>query len=169
MTLAAAVIGVGCGGSGDDEDTYSVEADTTVTTAAVAKASYIPRINFICRKAWREISDNFAEYSSWQSPGMPERKRFEVTARESLIAGIVFYIFDGIYNLGAPQGEEREVENVIGTMQSASERGQKRLAPVSSISDVTDLYGEYNERARRYGLNECLVDKARLRTLKLES
>jgi hypothetical protein len=165
--LAAALIASGCGSS--DSETYSVSADTVVTTATIAKAGYVPRINAICRKAWPVISENFALYSRTQSPGAPERKRFESPARESLIAGIVFYIFDGIYNLGAPKGEEREVEKVIGTMQSASERGQKRLAPVSSVSEVADLYGEYNQRARRYGLDECLVDEARLRKLKLES
>ena len=173
MALALTVPVVGCGGSGAGSEgggtTYNVEADTTVTTAKIAKAGYVPRVNAICRKAWRVISENFAQYSSWQKPNAPERKRFENSVRESLTAGIVFHIFDNIYNLGAPKGEEGEVEEIIGTMQSASERAQKGLAPVSTISDVADLYSEYNQRARRYGFDECLVDEARLRTLELET
>ena len=166
IALAAASIAAGCGG-GDGESTYSVEADTTVTTASIAKAAYVPRVNAICRKAWREIAENFTEYSRAQEPGTPRQKLFEDSVRESLIAGIEFSLFDEIYRLGAPAGEEGAVEGIIGTMQSASERGQKGLASVASVSAVTDLYDEYNQRARRYGLRECLVDDARLRALKL--
>jgi len=153
----------GCGSSGPS--TYSVEADTTVTVAKIPTASYVPRINRICRKAWGVILANFAKYSRGQDPRAPRRERFAEAVRLSLAAGIVFHIFDEIYDLGAPFGRARDVEGIIGTMQSASERAEKGLAPVSDVAKVTELYDEYNQRAHRYGLDECLVDEARLRPL----
>jgi hypothetical protein len=169
LTAAIAVaVSAGCGGDSESQ-TYSVEAATTVTTAPVAKAGYVSRINKMCREAWVVIYDNFAEYSSWQNSKLDETKRFSDSVRSSLIPGIVFHIFDEIHNLGAPPGEKREVEEMIGSMQSASERGEKKLAPVSSIAQVTDLYDEYNQRASRYGFANCLIDEAHLRKLELET
>lgn len=167
MAAIAATV-AGCGGSNSNDGegtTYSVEANTVVTTSSIAKAHYVPRINRLCRKAWGIILSNFTEYSSVQDPKVPKRKRFEEAVQLSLLAGIVFHIFDGIYNFGVPEGEEREVEEIIGSLESAAERGQKKLAPVSSIPLIVELFGEYNERAEGYGLDECLVDEARLQQL----
>lgn len=163
VATATALAGSGCGGSsGAAENTYSVEADTVVTTASFAKAQLVPRINKICRQAWVVITDNFTEYSSWHNSKKGPPRRFAEAVRLSLLAGIQFHIFDGIYRLGAPQGEEPEVEAIIGSMQSANERGMKQLAPVSSIAQISELYGDYNQRARRFGIDDCLVDEARL-------
>ena len=82
-------------------------------------------------------------------------------------AVIDFHIFDSIRILGAPQGEEREIEEIIGPMQSAVERGQKKLVPVSSVAQVSTLFGEYNRRARQYGLDDCLVDESHLKKLEV--
>lgn len=166
VAILAAVVGAGCGDS-SGAASYNVVADTTVTTASFPKAQLVPRINKICRNAWGTILDNFTEFSRWQDPKMPERKRFEEAVQLSLTAGIVFHVFDSIYRMGAPPSEKRRVEEIIGAQQSASERGQKGLAPVSSIAQVEELYGEYNQLARSYGLDECLVDEARLKKLEL--
>jgi hypothetical protein len=164
----------GCGGessSGDElsshSDTYDVEADTTMTTAAnLDQAEFLARTEEICRRAWKPILKNFAEYSSWQHRKMPERKRFVEAVQLTLLASIDFYIFDEIYNLGAPKGEERETEEIIGTMQSAVERGQKKLEPIASVAQIVNLFDEYNRRASRYGLSdECLVDEPHLRPI----
>jgi hypothetical protein len=162
----------GCGGdsggaSAEGGHAYSVEADTTVTTANIAKARFIPRVNKICRQAWVVILSNFTEYSETQDPKLSKRARFAEAVQLSLMAGIDFHIFDLIYRLGAPPGEERETEKIIGSMQSAVEQGEKRLVPISSVAQVAALFGDYNQRARRYGLDDCLVDNARLRKLKL--
>jgi hypothetical protein len=144
-----------------------VEASTTVTTANLTKAQFIPRVNKICRQAWVIILDNFTQFSSGQDPNVSEKKRFAEAVQLSLLAGIDFHIFDEIYDLGAPRGEEREIEEMIGSMQSAVERGQKRLVPISSVQQVSKLFDDYNKRARQYGLDDCLVDEAQLGELKL--
>jgi hypothetical protein len=176
MTAASATLVAACGGgsgdqtsssgqTGSSDQTYSVESDTTVTTASIAQSKYVPRINRICRKAWGVIVNNFAEYSKWQNPAFSARRRFIEAVRLSLIAGLTFYIFDPIHRMGAPRGEESEMEEVAGALQSASERAGKGLAPVSSVAQVAALYGDYNQRARAYGLDDCLVDAAHLKPI----
>jgi hypothetical protein len=160
--IAAAVfaaIVAGCGSSSSAGDqTYSVEADTTMTTANIGKAQFISRVNKICRQAWRIIISNFAEYSDTQDPKLSKKARFAEGLHLSLLAGIDFHIFDNIYRLGAPPGEEREAERIIGALQSADERGRKYLVPLATVDQAVELFGEYNQRARRYGLTDCLVD-----------
>jgi hypothetical protein len=169
MAFGAAV--AGCGGdNGDatasDDQGYSVEADTTMTTANLDKAQFVSRVNKICRKSWPIVVHNFAEYSETQDPRFSKKARFAQALHLSLLAGIDFYIFDGIYNLGAPPGQERQVEEIIGPFQSAVERGQKELVPLSSRAQAVALFDDYNQRARQYGLTDCLVDKERLQEIK---
>lgn len=168
--MAGAV--AGCGGSsgdasGNSGQTYSVVADTTVTTGEVAPANYVPQINEICRKAWVTIVNNFKDYSSWHKEDGSKKKRFIESVQLSLLAGIEFHIFDSIYRLGTPPGEEHEVEEIIGPLQSAIERGQRSLAPVASKAQVEALFDEYNQRARLYGFDDCLVDMAHLKEIKV--
>lgn len=133
-----------------------------MTTGALAKAQFISRVNEVCRKAWGRIAHNFSEYSETQDPTLGKRARFAEAVQLSLLAGIDFDIFDSIYRLGAPPGEERQIEEIIGPMQSAVERGEKRLVPLSSVALVAKLFGDYDRRARQYGLTECIVNGARL-------
>lgn len=166
LIAAIAVIAAGCGGSSSSADagnqTYSVEAETTMTTANVSKAQFVSQANKLCREAWVTILRNFAEYSGWHETKTNKKKNFVESVQLSLLAGIEFHIFDEIRNLGSPQGEEQAIEEIIGPMQSAIERGQKKLAPISSVAKVSKLFGEYDQLARRYGLDDCLVDTAHL-------
>jgi hypothetical protein len=167
ILAALAALAAGCGGSSHEARIYSVEADTTMTTASTAKARYVPRINRICRKVWPVIFRNWTEYVRSTDRGKNEspRERFAGAARTPLIAGVTYYIFDRIHTIGAPPGDKREVEKIIGAMQSASERGEKKLVPVNTIAQVAELYGKYNRLARAYGFDDCLVNEARLGSL----
>lgn len=165
VVIAAVAIGSGCGG--DDSETaegsgFKVLASTTVTTGSLpTKARFVARVNQICRNGWKVILQNFREYSGWQSPRMSEEERFAKSVRLSYLAGVDFHIFDEIYNLGAPEGEEKNAEDIIGTMQIAVERGQ-RVVSVPTTDELVALFADYNEIAREYGLDECLIEDSHL-------
>jgi len=165
MLIAMVVIVAGCGGGSSDADgqTYSVEANTTIFPGDLTKAKFIPRVNKICRQAWVTVLGNWDEYSSTQDSRLSEKARFADAVQLSLMAGIEFHIFDNIYQTGEPQGGGHDVERMIGTLQSAIERGQKKLAPIGSVAQITELFGDYNQLASRYGLSDCLVDQQHLR------
>jgi hypothetical protein len=167
----AAILG-GCGGSSSadaggqstGEHTYSVESDTTLNTSSISKAHFVPRVNKVCRKGWPQIHSDFAEYSGWhKNDGGSREKRFVEAVQLSLLAGIDFHLFDRIHRLGAPLSEKAEVEAVIGALQSAVERGLKGLAPVGSRAQIAALFEEYDQRARQFGFDDCVVDMAHLR------
>jgi hypothetical protein len=169
-SATALMIAAGCGGGegeGEGETTYTVEASTTMTAAspAISKPVFVKRMNKICRQAWIIIVDNFAEHRSWQDPDESERDGFADAVRNSLMAGVVFHIFDDFRVLGAPPGEEQRIEAMIGSFQAAAEMGQKELWTAYSIEDVSSQFSEYNRRAERYGLGDCLVDDAHLQPL----
>lgn len=171
MTIAIAALLVGCGSNSDGSgsDGYEVRADTTVTVAEppLTKRQFVARVNKLCREAWDTVHDNWDVHVSAQEPELKGRERFQEAVRASLLAGIDFHIFDGIYDLGAPPGEERQIEEIIGPFQLAVELGQMERWKADSIADVAAQFERYNGRASRYGLDDCLVGKSNLRGLEI--
>jgi hypothetical protein len=165
FTTMLLVFVAGCSG-GDSEGTggekpFTVQASTTITAGKLPRPQFVDRVNKFCRKAWLIILDNFAQYYRWQTKKLSESKRFSMTARLTLMAGIDFYIFDKIYELGAPGEDRLEIEEMIGAMQEAVERGQ-RLGPLHSVAEITALFADFNRRAGQYGLSDCLVDETHI-------
>jgi hypothetical protein len=177
---AIAVAGLaGCGGSGSSgaggasgsrgtggaaERGFSVRADTTVTTAAASltKARFLARMNRTCRRTWPTILHNFVVYGRRPGPELGGRRRYAKAVRLTFTAGLDFYVFDAIYNLGAPPGDEERVEEMIGTMQESVERTQRGLRPIPSPRRLQAHFAAYNRLARAYGLDDCLVAGAHL-------
>jgi hypothetical protein len=168
----------GCGGSSSAEGTgkgtytvgghtYTVQATTTATPTGISKAQFVTRADKFCHEAWVTILDNFAKYSSWQNPKWSRDKLFETSVHLSLLAGIDFHIFDNFYQLGAPANDAKEIEEMIGAMQLAVERGAHQH--FSSVADVIAQFEEYNRRAQRYdpGLAPCLVNEAHLHKIEI--
>ena len=164
--LVVAVAIAGCGGDSSTatgEQTFSVKADTTMTAGSITKAQFIDRVDKICHDGMAVVRKNFTEYSGWQSPHLSKEDLFAKAVRLSFLAGLDFEVFDKIFLLKAPEGETKQVEEVIGAMQLAVERGQRELR-VPSPAQLTALFADYNQRAREYGLNgECLVDGTQLK------
>jgi hypothetical protein len=159
LSLAVAAALAACGGSSDsDRPAVTVRASTTIDPGPVAQARFIAQVDKICRRGWRIILDNFAEYSSWQSPKLSERELYAKAARLSFVAGLDFHIFDDIRGLKAPEGETAAVEEVLGAMQLGVERIQREPhLRISSPAELRAVFSDYNELARRYGLDQCLV------------
>lgn len=136
-----------------------------MTTASITKAEFVKRVNEICREAWVVVLDNWNDYTATQDRKLSEKKRFEEAVQLSLLAGIDFHIFDEIINLGAPRSEERAIEEMIGPFQAAVELGWKKRWRAHSVAEVTPHFQEYNQRARQYGLDDCLVDESHMRAI----
>lgn len=166
LILSLIIAGTGCGGE-DPAESYDPEASTTMTVAEppLTETRFIERVNSICREAWTTVLDNWEVYTGTQDQKLSERERFEEAVRVSLLAGIVFHIFDDIRQLGAPTGEEKEIEEIIGPFQIAAELGWKEEWRAHSVADVVEQFETYNERAADYELDACLVTEERLAPL----
>jgi hypothetical protein len=146
----------GCGGdngassAANGDKKFEVQADTTMTTGSLSKAQFIVHANALCRKGWPRVRENYKEYTGFQDRKGSQKERFAETVRLSLLASIDFHIFDNIHFLGAPEGEAADVEEIIGPLQEAVERGQ-RLQPIYSPAELWPLFAVFNRRARAYG------------------
>ncbi len=168
--IAPVALLVGCGNEGSSKESqgaYDVEASTTMAVAKppLSKAQFVYRINKICRQVWPIVYSNWKEYTAGQGRKLSERERFEDAVRVSLLAGIVLYIFDNVRQTGAPAGEEGEIEKIIGPFQAAVELGWKERWRAHSIADILPHFVTYTQRARRYGLDDCLVDQTHLQPI----
>jgi len=170
MKVALALIAVavltaifaGCGGADSDtQSSFRLRADTTMKVGSVTKARFVAQANQACRHGWPIILENFAQYSSWQSPKLSKGELFAKAIRFSFLAGLDFWIFDPIQKLRAPVREKENVEEVIGKMQIAVERGQREIRAYTPVQ-LSAQFADYNQAALRYGLVDCLVDGARL-------
>lgn len=169
-TLSVALASAGCGGDGSasgEGQAYDVVASTTMTVASprLTKAQFVQRMNKLCREAWVTVNDNFKQHTGWQDREDSARDRFVEAVQVSLLAGIDFHIFDNFRILGSPPGEERQIEKMIGPFQASVELGQLGRWRAYSVEEIPPQFEEFNRRAARYGLDDCLVDEAHLRKI----
>lgn len=168
--VALAVLAVGCGGT-DDSATGSegrefqvTGADTTVTPVnSLTKAKFLAHVNDLCKRKWPFILNaarQTANFTRQLHPETSEMEQYRRGVRISYYPAIDYHLYDEIQRLGGPPGETQTIEEVLGSMQEAVERGQRIVT--SSPAQVEKLFAVYNQIARDYGLNECLFTGAHL-------
>jgi hypothetical protein len=172
LALTATGVAAGCGGSGDAAEggpgtytvggkTYTVEAGTTVNpTAPLPKPRFVVHFNALCRQSWKTIGENFSVFSAMQETRGGPQQRFAEAVQLSVLPGIDFHIFDEIHLFGAPKGQKRQVEELLGTLQAGVEHAEK--LQIVSAAELLPLFETYNQRAHQYGLDACIVSKAHL-------
>lgn len=139
---------------------FRVRASTTMETGPLAKSQFVARVNRLCRHAWPVVLKDFAAntaYDAGQRSRLDRSTLYARSVRRSFLAGLDLYVFDQIRNLKAPEAEGGKVEEVIGKMQIAVERGW-RGHPAHSPIQLGIQFANYNQAAISYGLADCLVD-----------
>ena len=159
--IAAAAILAGCGG----DSGFAVQGDTTVTPrASLTKAEFIRRADNLCMRNWHLVVADFLEYRDGLRTSEPQ-----LTAEQRLVKAIRSAYFEAIdprivtelQAIGAPAGEAKAVEELIGSMQEAIERGE-RGEPVTTRPGVMALFAGYNRKAERYGIPQCRMSRLAL-------
>lgn len=162
---------IGCGGGSANDSTgatytvgdrtYQLEASTTMSVVSLSRAQFRMRANQACRQRWPRIRELLAEYTAQQDPSLDGRQRFDDSVRKSLLYGIDFHIYDSLQMLGAPRGQRRQIEAVIGALQVAVESG--RRLHIYAVDRLLKLFAAFNREARSYKLDDCIVNRAHLR------
>jgi hypothetical protein len=156
----------GCGGS--EEHEFHLKADTTVTAGSLTKARFLVRANRACRHGWRSIIKFHSEYSRLHRNQLNDEQLFAQSVRHTFFATLDVVIFDPIHLMPAPSGEASDVEAVIGRLQRAVEFAERRV-PIRTLAQFAARFEPYNLAAHRYGLDDCLVDGARLLAVQARS
>jgi hypothetical protein len=143
--LWIAVLLAGCGGGGDD-------AVTQATTAAPAltKPEFIRQADQICLSGDSRIEA--AADDLLAGSGEPPPAEVRRIALRIVVPGLESEV-RAIRALGAPAGDESEVERIL----SATQRGiaQIEADPESAVAGAPPALRQAGRLARRYGSSEC--------------
>jgi len=144
--LAVALFAAGCGSS----------SDTTESTASLTKAAFLKQGNAICAAGNKEINAGFEKFfkeNEFSKKKQPTQAQLEEAAEEIAIPSIRKQI-DGIRALGAPSGEEEQVNEIVDTAEEALEEGEED--PAALVSEENgNLFAKANKLADAYGLTAC--------------
>jgi hypothetical protein len=136
--LALGVIVAGCGSSGDDDS----------STASLTKTEWIAKADAICQQGNQEINQAAHQTFDNQKPTAAEVQQFATgTALPSTQTQV-----DKIRALGAPSGDEDQVNKILDTVQADIDKAK-------SAGDVEDsTFADGNALAKQYGLKVCGAD-----------
>lgn len=164
LVLAAIAGFVGCG-SGDKNG----ESTTTTTTAAstgiaipfwpngqpksIGKALYLKRANNVCQRGRNQMPRSFEGRYRHVNRG----KIYTEATANIFLPGVQLW-FDDIAYLGAPPGDQAQVEKLLTAMQRAVYASEAQHIDFSG--QLIAQFAESNRLVRRYGLDSCLVEGA---------
>jgi hypothetical protein len=142
--LAVALVGVGCGG-GSSELVANVE---------LSKPTYMKKAEAVCKKNYEKVREGYESFV--KSHGGPENA-FKDPAdsakyAEDVVVGEKKKTVEELKALGAPKGEEDQVEAIVEAYEEGIEVGEENPVQVMSSNGVF-AYATYV--AEEYGLESC--------------
>jgi hypothetical protein len=144
--LALGLLVAGCGSSADSSEE---------NTSSLTKAQFIKQADAVCEKAGDEIEgevEAFAEENEIPTDKEPSDEVKEEIVTEVIVPNIEEQA-EGIAALGAPSGEEEQVDQIVeGIETAASETSED---PGSVISGGEGAFKGVNEEAKEYGFKVC--------------
>ena len=152
--MAIVMIVGGCGGSDDSSD--STAGTDSTAGAELTKAQFLKQGNAVCADTNEEIQEGFQEFLKENSISENERLTTAELSEvaEDIVAPIVGRQIKELRELGAPAGEEGQVEKIL----AAAEEGiQKSEEDPSSLlaGEGESAFGKANRLAQEYGLKTC--------------
>lgn len=144
VLVALAVVVAGCGSS-DDETT----TDETVT---LTKAEFIKQGDAICQKGndqSEKEAEEFAEENDFDLE-KASNEQLEEAVSEVLVANLRGQL-DELEALGAPEGDEEQVEEIIDSLEGATDE----IEDDPSVVFGGDVLKEPGELAQDYGFKVC--------------
>jgi hypothetical protein len=134
----------GCG-NGDNDN----------STASLSKAQFVKQGNAICRKGNAKLESDFEEFAAERN--LPEGRKpsnavLEEITETILVPGITSQL-EEIRALGAPEGDEGEVDEIFTGVEEAVEQAEED--PLFFAENESPKLKAVNKQAREYGLTVC--------------
>jgi hypothetical protein len=137
IALVAGLIAAGCGGGGDDSSTTSL-----------AKTEWIAKADAICQQGNQTINQAAQQQFGNQKPTAAEVQQF---ATQTALPNTQEQV-DKIRALGAPSGDEDQVNKILDTVQADIDKAK-------SAGDIENsTFADGNALAKQYGLKVCGQD-----------
>jgi hypothetical protein len=145
--LAALVVGVCVAGCGSSSST------TTETTAAITKAEFVAKGNAVCVKGEKAQESEVNAYI--KKHGLENKKPSRAQEAELVETVLVPNIqsqIDGVKALGAPAGEEQQVNSAVKLSQQALEKIEAN--PELAFGEE-NVFAAAGKQLHALGLKEC--------------
>jgi hypothetical protein len=143
VVLALALVAAGCGSDDNKKSGGS--------SSSISKAEFLRKGNAICAAGNKEINAQGKKLfgSNQKRPSKAKMKQFASTV---LIPSVQKQV-DQIKALGAPKGDEAQVNAITAAAQDGIDKGKQD--PLALTSDKADPFKKANKLAREYGLKAC--------------
>jgi hypothetical protein len=145
--LAALIVGVCVAGCGSSSST------TTETTAAITKAEFVAKGNAVCVKGEKAQEAEINAYI--KKNGLENKKPSkaqEAELVETVLVPSVQSQIDGVKALGAPSGEEQQVNSALELSQQTLERIE---ANPELAFGKENVFAAAGKQLHALGLKEC--------------
>ncbi len=139
VLVALGAIGAGCGSSDDSSDD---------STSSLTKAAWIAQADAICKAGNQQINQAAQQQFGNQEPTAAEVQQF---ATETALPSTQSQV-DKIRALGAPSGDEDQVNKILDTVQADIDKAKA----AGDIEEST--FADGNALAKQYGLKVCGQD-----------
>jgi hypothetical protein len=134
--LAAALVVAGCGSSD-----------------SISKAEFIKKADAVCKKGEEEVQKDFGAFAkTHENVKKPTEADYAELVDAVLVENVEDEV-DAIRALGAPEGDEKEVEAMLKAREDSIKKAQAN--PKAVIRGNEDIFGEASKLAKAYGLKEC--------------
>jgi hypothetical protein len=148
MAIALAAAVVGCGGGDDTSGSSSGDS----SAAGLTKAEFIKQADKICGDASDASEGEAEEYAEENDFNL--EKASEEQLEEAIAAVLVPNLnqqAEDISALGAPEGEEEQVEEILTALEDAA----AEIDDDPGAAFEGDPLGEATKLAKAYGLKVC--------------
>lgn len=153
-TVAALLAVAGCGD--DDNGSSGDSSEISVTTSSLSKPQFVKKAVGVCEEKRQQIPTKFEAYQRTAPKDQSPEEAYDGGVRQ-VILPIFQEEVDGINKLGAPKGEEDQVEALLVAQQEAIDEVEE-LDTIKAIDDVVVHFVEPNKLMRKYGLTNCTVE-----------
>lgn len=140
--LVAVLVIAGCGGGGDE------------ATASLPRAQFLKQGNAICKRGEEErskvLEKAFQQYKPGQKPTKSQKEDLIFTALVPQYKKMIA----GLRELGAPAGDEKQVEAIIDAMEATNKHVEGD--PLEAFRTVKP-FAKPNKLNEEYGLTSCII------------
>jgi hypothetical protein len=151
--IILAVVAISACGD-DDNGADSAATAGTVETSSLTKAQLVKQADEICAKGNEDLLERLDAYMVKNDSGSKSGGELAAEGVQEVVLPEVEAQIEEIESLGAPSGDEKQIEAFL----AAQRRGVESLESRRSISLTSDLEPPFREAgnlARDYGFEAC--------------
>lgn len=150
--ISIAIIAIGCGD--DEESNGSSGTAGAITTSSLSKDEYLQKANAACRAKNANYGKEINAHLKRAGAKGWSESRVVLVGIKTVVLPITEAQLAAVRDLGAPEGDEEEVEAALDAQQEAiaETRAAKQLR---TVDESRSLFADATKMLERYGLKDC--------------